>query len=82
MLFRSVKDASRLVDNLRLASHLADVGDTKTLVIHPASTTHQQLTEEERLASGVTPDMIRVCDQLDTDLDSCVYCMCAGLGWN
>ncbi|KIM56190.1 hypothetical protein SCLCIDRAFT_29820 [Scleroderma citrinum Foug A] len=55
-----VKDASRLVDNLRLASHLADVGDTKTLVIHPASTTHQQLTEEERLASGVTPDMIRV----------------------
>ncbi|KAF9242824.1 Cys/Met metabolism PLP-dependent enzyme-domain-containing protein [Melanogaster broomeanus] len=52
--------ASTVVDNLRLASHLANVGDAKTLVIHPATTTHQQLTEEERLDSGVTPDLIRV----------------------
>lgn len=52
--------ASKLVDNLRLASHLADVGDAKTLVIHPATTTHQQLTDEEKVATGVTPDLIRV----------------------
>ncbi|KAI6144352.1 Cys/Met metabolism PLP-dependent enzyme-domain-containing protein [Pisolithus tinctorius] len=52
--------ASQLVDNLRLASNLANVGDAKTLVIHPATTTHQQLTIDERLASGVTPDLIRV----------------------
>jgi len=51
---------SRVVDNLKLASHLANVGDAKTLVIHPATTTHQQLSEEEQLASGVTPDLIRV----------------------
>ncbi|KAG8948707.1 Homocysteine synthase [Tulasnella sp. 408] len=51
---------SKVVDNLRLASNLANVGDAKTLVIHPASTTHQQLTAEEQLASGVTPDLIRV----------------------
>jgi O-acetylhomoserine/O-acetylserine sulfhydrylase-like pyridoxal-dependent enzyme len=43
-----------------LASNLANVGDAKTLVIHPATTTHQQLTEEEQLASGVSPDLIRV----------------------
>lgn len=43
-----------------LASHLANVGDAKTLVIHPASTTHQQLTDEEQVQSGVTKDMIRV----------------------
>ncbi|KAI6144351.1 Cys/Met metabolism PLP-dependent enzyme-domain-containing protein [Pisolithus tinctorius] len=52
--------ASQLVDNLRLASNLANVGDAKTLVIHPATTTHQQLTIDERLATGVTPDLIRV----------------------
>ena len=51
---------SRVVDNLKLASHLANVGDAKTLVIHPATTTHQQLSEQEQLASGVTPDLIRV----------------------
>jgi O-acetylhomoserine (thiol)-lyase len=48
------------VENVALASHLANVGDAKTLVIHPASTTHQQLTEEEQKASGVEPDMVRV----------------------
>ncbi|CAG7850603.1 Homocysteine synthase {ECO:0000303/PubMed:9506902} {ECO:0000269/PubMed:6381643, ECO:0000269/Ref.5}; AltName: Full=O-acetylhomoserine sulfhydrylase {ECO:0000303/Ref.5}; Short=OAH SHL {ECO:0000303/PubMed:8249501}; Short=OAH sulfhydrylase {ECO:0000303/Ref.5} [Serendipita indica DSM 11827] len=54
------KAGSKVVDNLRLASHLANVGDAKTLVIHPATTTHQQLIAEEQLASGVTPDLIRV----------------------
>ncbi|KIO23458.1 hypothetical protein M407DRAFT_27064 [Tulasnella calospora MUT 4182] len=51
---------SKVIDNLRLASNLANVGDTKTLVIHPASTTHQQLTPKEQLSAGVTPDHIRV----------------------
>lgn len=51
---------SKVVDSLRLASNLANVGDAKTLVIHPATTTHEQLSEEEQLASGVTPDLIRV----------------------
>jgi len=55
-----VKAASKTVDSLKLASNLANVGDAKTLVIHPATTTHQQLTNEEQLASGVTPDLIRV----------------------
>ena len=54
------KIGSEVVDRLRLASNLANVGDAKTLVIHPATTTHQQLTDEEQLASGVTPDLIRV----------------------
>ncbi|KAJ7146978.1 Cys/Met metabolism PLP-dependent enzyme-domain-containing protein [Mycena epipterygia] len=52
--------AMKIIDNLKLASNLANVGDAKTLVIHPASTTHSQLTAEEQLSSGVTPDMIRV----------------------
>ena len=52
--------AKTLIDSLRLASHLANVGDAKTLVIHPASTTHQQLTPEEQAASGVSLDLVRV----------------------
>lgn len=57
------KDAavgSKVVDSLKLASNLANVGDAKTLVIHPATTTHQQLSEEEQLSSGVSSDLIRV----------------------
>jgi O-acetylhomoserine/O-acetylserine sulfhydrylase len=49
-----------LIDNLELTSLLANVGDAKTLVIHPASTTHQQLSDKEQQDSGVTPDMVRV----------------------
>ena len=48
------------INSVKLASHLANIGDSKTLVIHPASTTHQQLSDEEQLAAGVTPDYIRV----------------------
>ncbi|MDE1886597.1 MAG: O-acetylhomoserine aminocarboxypropyltransferase/cysteine synthase [Gammaproteobacteria bacterium] len=48
------------IDSVKLASHLANIGDAKTLVIHPASTTHQQLSAEEQRAAGVTPDLIRV----------------------
>jgi O-acetylhomoserine/O-acetylserine sulfhydrylase len=50
----------RFINSVRLARHLANVGDAKTLVIHPASTTHQQLTDEEQRASGVTSDLVRV----------------------
>jgi O-acetylhomoserine (thiol)-lyase len=55
------KEAGKqFIDNVRLLSHLANIGDARTLVIHPASTTHQQLTEAEQLAAGVTPDFIRL----------------------
>ena len=50
----------KFINSVKLASHLANVGDSKTLVIHPASTTHQQLTEAEQLAAGITDDYIRV----------------------
>jgi OAH/OAS sulfhydrylase len=50
----------RFVNNVKLASLLANVGDAKTLVIHPASTTHQQMTDDEQRQAGVTPEMIRV----------------------
>ncbi|KAJ3521751.1 hypothetical protein NM688_g8974 [Phlebia brevispora] len=54
------KIGSKVVDSLKLASNLANVGDAKTLVIHPATTTHQQLEPKEQLDAGVTPDLIRV----------------------
>ena len=50
----------KFINAVKLASHLANVGDAKTLVIHPTSTTHQQLTEEEQVSAGVTSDLIRV----------------------
>jgi len=50
----------KFINGVNLASHLANIGDSKTLVIHPASTTHQQLNEKEQLAAGVTNDYIRV----------------------
>ncbi len=50
----------RFIESVKLASHLANVGDAKTLVIHPASTTHGQLTEAEQRSAGVTPDLVRV----------------------
>jgi len=50
----------RFIDSLQLISHLANIGDAKSLAIHPATTTHQQLSEKEQLATGVTPDFIRL----------------------
>jgi len=50
----------RFIETVKLASHLANIGDAKTLVIHPASTTHQQLTEDEQRSAGVTPEYIRL----------------------
>lgn len=52
--------ATKLVDNLELISHLANVGDAKTLIIQPAATTHQQLSDKEQLAAGVYPDQLRL----------------------
>jgi O-acetylhomoserine (thiol)-lyase len=63
--------AKGTVNEVELASLLANVGDAKTLVIHPASTTHQQLTEEEQEAAGVTPDMVRLSVGLE-DVDDIV----------
>ena len=54
------ESARTFIENVEVASHLANVGDAKTLVIHPASTTHQQLSDQEQASSGVKPDLIRV----------------------
>jgi O-acetylhomoserine (thiol)-lyase len=65
----------RLVENVKLFTHLANIGDTRSLIIHPASTTHAQLTDEQKLKAGVGPDVIRVsigiedADDLIADLD-------------
>jgi len=67
--------AALFINELKLASHLANVGDAKTLVIHPATTTHEQLSEEEQKAAGVLPDMVRVSvgiehiDDIQADFD-------------
>ena len=71
-----IEAGRRFVGSLKLFSHLANVGDSKSLVIHPASTTHSQLTDEEQRATGVTPDYIRLSvgietiDDLLRDLDT------------
>ncbi len=65
----------KLVENVGLFSHLANIGDTRSLILHPASTTHRQLTDEQRLAAGAGPDVIRLsigletADDLIADLD-------------
>jgi len=66
---------ARFIDSVQLASHLANVGDAKTLIIHPASTTHQQLSDDEQLAAGVRKDQVRISvgiehiDDIKEDLD-------------
>lgn len=59
----------RFIDSVALWSHLANVGDAKSLVIHPASTTHQQLSEEDQLLTGVTPDLIRASVGIEDGVD-------------
>src|SRR5450432_2787260 len=54
------ENASKFIDSLKLVSHLANVGDAKTLAIHPASTTHEQLSEEEQITAGVSPNQVRI----------------------
>ncbi len=71
----TANDADKVIDNLLLISHLANVGDAKTLIIHPASTTHEQLDPEAQVAAGVIPGVLRVSvgiehiDDLKADLD-------------
>ena len=66
-------DAGRkFIDSLEMISHLANVGDAKTLVIHPASTTHEQLSEAQQADAGVTPDMVRLSIGLE-DVDDIVW---------
>ena len=50
----------KFIENAQFLSHLANVGDAKTLIIHPASTTHRQMSESQQIASGVKPEMIRI----------------------
>ena len=63
---------ARFIEELRLISHLANVGDAKTLIIHPASTTHQQLTDEQQISAGVSPDLVRISVGLE-DVDDIIW---------
>jgi O-acetylhomoserine (thiol)-lyase len=62
----------RLIESLNLASHLANIGDAKTLVIHPASTTHAQLTEQQLIDAGVLPGVVRISVGIE-DVDDIIY---------
>jgi O-acetylhomoserine (thiol)-lyase len=62
----------KFIDSMHLFSHLANVGDAKSLVIHPASTTHQQLSEEERVGGGITEDLVRLSVGIE-DLDDILW---------
>jgi O-acetylhomoserine (thiol)-lyase len=62
----------KFINALKIFSNLANVGDTRSLVIHPASTTHQQLSKEEQEAAGVTPDLVRLSVGLE-DLDDILW---------
>jgi len=62
----------KFIESVQLLSHLANVGDAKSLVIHPGSTTHQQLSNEEQIASGVTPDMVRLSIGLE-DIEDIIW---------
>jgi len=67
------RDAGRVfIESLEVASHLANIGDTRTLVIHPASTTHQQLSDEALVACGVSPDLIRISVGIE-DVDDILF---------
>jgi O-acetylhomoserine (thiol)-lyase len=61
--------ADILVNNVKLISHLANVGDAKSLIIHPASTTHQQLSEKEQLSTGVVPGVLRLSAGIENIID-------------
>jgi O-acetylhomoserine (thiol)-lyase len=70
-----IEAGKKLIESVKLISHLANVGDAKTLILHPASTSHSQLSEQEKLKAGVTPDLIRISvgiefvDDIINDLD-------------
>jgi len=56
----------KFIEGVQFLSHLANIGDAKSLVIHPASTTHRQMSEDEQIAAGIRPDMIRLSVGLET----------------
>ena len=56
----------KFIESAQFLSHLVNIGDARTLITHPASTTHRQMTEEEQIAAGVGPDMIRMSVGLET----------------
>jgi O-acetylhomoserine (thiol)-lyase len=58
-----------MVESVRLFSHLANIGDTRSLILHPASTTHRQLSDEQRLAAGAGSDVVRLSVGLETAAD-------------
>jgi O-acetylhomoserine (thiol)-lyase len=62
---------ARFIESVRLASHLANIGDARTLVIHPASTTHQQLSDDALAAAGIAPDLIRISVGIEDADDIC-----------
>ena len=74
----------KLVSNVKLFSHLANIGDTRSLIIHPASTTHRQLTDEQRERAGAGPDVVRLSVGLEdvediiADLDQALGCRLSG----
>lgn len=68
----TVETGKRFIDSLELFSLLANVADAKSLVIHPASTTHSQLSEEDLKASGATPDLIRLSIGIE-DVEDLIY---------
>jgi len=78
-----LESGKKFIESVKLLSHLANIGDTKSLVIHPASTTHQQLTEAEQAATGVTTDYVRLSvgiedpDDIIEDIDQA---LCASQG--
>ena len=61
----------KFIDSLKLFSHLANVGDAKSLAIHPATTTHSQLSEDQQRAGGVTPDLVRLSVGIEAVSDIC-----------
>ena len=73
-----VEAGRKLIDSVKLFSLLANVGDAKSLIIHPASTTHQQLSAQDQIASGVTPELVRISvgiehiDDIIADLDQAI----------
>ena len=70
---------TRFIESLEMISHLANIGDAKTLILHPASTTHSQLSDEQLQAGGVTPEMVRISVGLE-DLDDILYDLDTALG--
>lgn len=76
-----LEEGKKFINSVKLLSHLANIGDVKSLVIHPASTTHQQLTLEEQRATGVSEDYIRLAVGIEDvqdiieDIDQALWCV-------